>query len=184
MMYFGWSPLVLSFPNPPVPVPVLCWPYRACQLQLVSLSPSCSIYFFSSQVKSRQFAFFQFYPLISRNGKVHYSAGSLFCWLSQGPVVWPRLCDLLVFQNPKEVCAFHFLGRILGFAYIIFFIWSNVNFLLNSHWITFPTQSYLVLYSFFSNLLYSLILWLIVSSLSPHNQHLLFYCVLSILVLT
>ena len=40
------------------------------------------------------------------------------------------------------------------------FVWSNLNFL--------PTQSCLVLYSFCSNLVYSLIMLLMVSSLSPH----------------
>ena len=50
-------------------------------------------------------------------------------------------------------------------------------------WITFPSQLCLVLYSFGSNLLHSLIMWSIVSSLSPHNLHLLFCCVLSILAL-
>ena len=63
------------------------------------------------------------------------------------------------------------------------FIWSNRNFLHNSQWITFPTQSCLVLYSFYVNLHHSLIMWLMVSSLSPHNLHLLFCCVLSILAL-
>ena len=59
-------------------------------------------------------------------------------------------------------------------------VWSNFNFLHNSQWITFPTQSCLVLYSFCANLLHSLIMWVIVSSLSPHNLHLLFCYVLSI----
>ena len=62
------------------------------------------------------------------------------------------------------------------------FVWSNLNFLLTSQWITLPAQSCLVLYSFCANLLHSLI-WLIVSSLSPHNLHLLFCRVLSILAL-
>ena len=52
-----------------------------------------------------------------------------------------------------------------------------------SEWITYPTQSSLVSYSFCANLLHSLIMWLIVSSLSPHNLHLLFCCILSILPL-
>ena len=52
-----------------------------------------------------------------------------------------------------------------------------------SQWITLPTPSYLVLYTFCANLLHSVIMWLIVSPLSPHNLHLLFYCVLSILAL-
>ena len=61
------------------------------------------------------------------------------------------------------------------------FVWSNWNFLHISQWITLPTQSYLTLYSFCANLLYSVIMWLIVSSLSPHSLYLLFCCVLSIL---
>ena len=63
------------------------------------------------------------------------------------------------------------------------FVRSNFNFLHNSHSITLPTQSCLVLYSFCANLLHSLIMWLIVSSLSLHNLHLLFCCVFSILAL-
>ena len=63
------------------------------------------------------------------------------------------------------------------------FVWSNFNFLHDSQWISFHPQSCLVLYSFCPNLLYSLIMWLMVSSLSPHTLHLLFCCVLSILAL-
>ena len=57
-------------------------------------------------------------------------------------------------------------------------VWSNLNFLHISQWITLPT-----LYSFCANLLHSLIMRLIVSSLSPHSLHLLFCCILSILAL-
>ena len=62
-------------------------------------------------------------------------------------------------------------------------VWSNLNFLHISQWITLPTQSCLAFYSFCANLLHSLIMWLIVSSLSPHSLHLMFCCVLSILAL-
>ena len=48
-------------------------------------------------------------------------------------------------------------------------VWSNLNFLHISQWITLPTQSF--------------IMWLIVSSLSQHSLHLLFCWVLSILAL-
>ena len=64
------------------------------------------------------------------------------------------------------------------------FVWSNLDFLHNSQWITFPTKLCLILYSLCTNLLHSLIMWLIVSSLSPHNIRLLFCCVVSIFVLT
>ena len=53
----------------------------------------------------------------------------------------------------------------------------------NSQYITLPTQSCLLLRSFCANLLSSLIMWLVVSSLSPHSLYLLFCCVLSILAL-
>ena len=49
--------------------------------------------------------------------------------------------------------------------------------------ITLPIQSCLALYYFCDNVLLSLIMWLMVSSLSPHSLHLLFCCVLSILTL-
>ena len=63
------------------------------------------------------------------------------------------------------------------------FVWSNLNFLHISQWITLPTQSCLVLYSFCPIMLHLLIMWLIISSLSSHSLHLLFCCVLSILAL-
>ena len=55
------------------------------------------------------------------------------------------------------------------------FAWSNFNFLHISQWITLPSQSCLVLYSFCANLLHSRIMWLIVSSLSPHSLHYYYY---------
>ena len=70
-----------------------------------------------------------------------------------------------------------------GLCIFHLFIWSNISFLHSSQWITLPTQSCLVSYSFSANLLHSFIRRLILSSLSPHNLHLLFCCVLSILVL-
>ena len=62
-------------------------------------------------------------------------------------------------------------------------VWSILNFLHISQRITLPTQSCLALYSFCANLLHSLIMWLIVSSLSLLSRHLLFSCVPSILAL-
>ena len=60
-----------------------------------------SFFLFSSKVSvlTILFAFFQFYPVISWNDKVHYWAGSLFCyWLSLGLVVWSRFGDPFVFH--------------------------------------------------------------------------------------
>ena len=72
ILLFGWFP---------VPVPVLWWLYRAHQLQLVSPSFSCSVVFSRSQARFRYLSLFSlslFYPMVCQNGKVYYSAGSLF----------------------------------------------------------------------------------------------------------
>ena len=74
-----------------------------------------------------------------------------------------------------------FSRRGAGLCIYHLLVWSNLNFLHISQWVTLPTQSCLALYSFCANLLHSLIMWLIFSSLSPHSLHLLFCCVLSIL---
>ena len=57
------------------------------------------------------------------------------------------------------VCIYHLL------------VWSNLNFLHISQWITLPTQSCLVLYSRCANLLFLLIIWLMVSSLLLSRLH-------------
>ena len=54
----------------------------------------------------------------------------------------------------------------------------------NSLWITLSTQSCLILYSFCAILPHSLIIWLIVLTLTPHNLHYLFCSVLTFLALT
>ena len=72
-------------------------------------------------------------------------------------------------RTDVELCIYHL------------FIWSNLNFLHNSQWISLPSQLCLFLYSFSANLLHLLIMWLMVSSLSPYNLHRLFCCILSIL---
>ena len=54
----------------------------------------------------------------------------------------------------------------------------------NFLWISTPAQSCLILNSFCTSLLHSLTLWLIVSSLSLHNQHLVFCCVSLVFGLT
>ena len=48
------------------------------------------------------------YPLFSRF--------SFFCWLSLGLVIGLRLGDLFISQNPRELCASHSPGWILGCA--------------------------------------------------------------------
>ena len=89
-----------------------------------------------------------------------------------------------LYLNISEKCVVSFSRTDSGLCIYHLFVWWNFNYLHNSKRVTFPTQSCLVLYSFSSNLLLLLIIWLIVSSLSLHNLYLLFCCVLSIFTLT
>ena len=92
------------------------------------------------------------------------------------------VCIRVIYESHTSLCeSFSRTGAGLCIYYL--FVWSNWNFLHISQWITLPTQSCLALYSFCANLLHSPIIWLIVSSLSPHSLHLLCCCVLSILAL-
>ena len=91
-----------------------------------------------------------------------------------GLVVWSRLDDPFISQNP---ILFSWTDSVLNIYHLL--VWSNLNFLYNSQWITFFAESCLVLHSFFDNLLHSLIIRFVVSSLSLHNQTLLYlvcYC--------
>ena len=88
--------------------------------------------------------------------------------------------SVCMLKSQRSLCvSFSWTGA--GLCIYHLFVWSNWNFLHISQWITLPTQSSLALYSFCANLLHSLIMWLNISSLSPHGLHLLFCCVLSIL---
>ena len=139
---FRWSPLVLLFPSPPVPLSILWWLYLSCQLQLVSPSLSSSVVFFSSLARSRYLSLFplSFSSTLRSVGMAKSTIWQVpfFCWQSLGLVVWPRLNDSFVFQNPKEFCVSHFLVC----EYTILFVLSNLNFLHISQWIIFPTQSF------------------------------------------
>ena len=129
------------------------------------------------------FRLFQFYSVVCRDSKVDNFVNFLFfffCWLLLGLVFWPRLGDPYVCQSSIGISVFRFLGQALVCTIYHVFAWSNLNFWHISQWITLPTQSCLVLYSFCANLLHSLIIWLMVSSLSPHSLHWLFCCVFSI----
>ena len=82
-------------------------------------------------------------------------------------------------KSHRSLCV-SFSRTSVGLCIYHLFVSSNLNFLHISQWITLPTQSCLVLFSFCANFC---IMWLMVSSLSPHSLHLLFCWVLSILAL-
>ena len=119
------------------------------------------------------FTFFQFYSIVSRKSKVHNFASFLFCWLLY--VLVEDRWSVCMSKYQRSLCV-SFSMTDAGLCIYHLYVLSNFNFL---HIL----QLCLVLYSFCANLMHSLIYWLMVSSLSPHNLHLLFCCVLSILVL-
>ena len=86
--------------------------------------------------------------------------------------------SVCMLKSHRSLCV-SFSKTDAGLCIYYLLLWSNLSFLHISQWITLPTQSCLALYSFCANLLHSLIMWLIVSSLSPHSLHLLFfYCLI------
>ena len=90
--------------------------------------------------------------------------------------------SVCIFKSHGSLCV-GFSRTGAGFCIYHLLLWSNLNFFPISQWITLPTLSYLALYSICANLLHSLIIWLMVSSMSPHSLHLLFWWILSILAL-
>ena len=117
--------------------------------------------------------------MVSWESKVDNFANSLFffvySWLLAE--IWWSVC---LSRSHRNLCfSFHRTGAELCIYHWL--VWSNFNFLHIFQWITLPTQSCLTLYSFCANLLHSLIMWLIVSSVWLHSLYLLFCRVLSIL---
>ena len=184
MQLFGQSLLVLLFPSPPVPLLIHWWLYQVHQSQLVKTPLSCSIVFFS--IPKKGLGIYPSFHLLSILicGQLEKQS-SQFCklliiirsgrlaeirWSVCIPISWWSL-RVSFSMTDSGLCMYHL------------FLWSNFNFLHNSQWIILLTQSCLFLYSFCANLLHSLIMWLTVSSLSPHSLHLLFCRVLSILAL-
>ena len=149
-------------------------------------STVCLFFFqFPSKVQVLIFLFtsFQFY-----SSKVHNSVSSNFFiflkMLLLLTITRPgRLAEIkwsvCISKSQRSLCV-SFSRTDVGLFIYHLVVRSNFGFLHNSLWISFATQLYLVLYTFCANLQHSLIMWLIVSSPSPHNLHLLFCCVLSI----
>ena len=134
-----------------------------------------TIFFSSSLARSRYLflsVFFQFY--LWSDGKVHYSAGSFFCWLSIGLVVQPRFdADLFVSQISKSqrILCISFSRMVSGLC-IYYVCMVKFQFLapFSVDHISYPVLSRLIL--FCANLLYSLMRLIILS-----NHHIIYiYC--------
>ena len=147
-----------------------------------------SFFQFSSKVEIffLLFTFFQFYSVVSWDSKVDNFANSLFFFflliIIRSGLLAETRWSVCTSKSHRNLCVLFSSTAAELYIYHLF-VCSDLNFLHISQWITLPTQSCLALYSFCANLLHSLIMWLMVSSLSPHSLHLLFCCVLSIVVL-
>ena len=90
---------------------------------IISIIVTSMFHSFFSLARSRYWSFFRFLlfsicGLPERQSPL-FSRLLFFCWLSLGLLVWSKLGDLFVYQNPEKFCACHFLGRIPGCAYTI-----------------------------------------------------------------
>ena len=114
--------------------------------------------------------------MVSQYSKVHNFSSSHFLLVFKrsgflSEIRWP------VFMSKSHWClCVPFSRTAAGLCIYHLFVVSNL--LHITQWITLPSQSRVVLYSFCANLLHSLIMWLIVSPLSPHSRYSVFCCVL------
>ena len=89
-----WSPLDLLFPPLPVPLPSFWGLYRVHELQLVSLSCSCSIDFFNLLKGLGTYLSFRFHSFLLRRQSPLFGRFSFFSWLTLGLIIWARFDDL------------------------------------------------------------------------------------------
>ena len=135
------------FQTLPVPLPLLQWLYRVHRLQLVSPSPSCSIVFSVLYQCLGTYLAFRFPSvLLSAKSTIRQDLCFLLTITRSGRLAEIRwsVC-ILIFQRTLW---FSFSRTDSGLSICHLFPWSNLNYLHCSQWITFPTQSCLLLYYF------------------------------------
>ena len=132
------------------------WMVSTCPIIFKSFSPCtkstdynlCNCHFhvprffqFPSKVKVfiLLFTFFQFYSVVSWDSKVHNSAGYLFLLsiIRSGCLAEIRW-SVSMSKSQRSLCVL-FSRTDVGLSIYYLFVWSNLNFLHNSQWITLPT---------------------------------------------
>ena len=121
------------------------------------------------------------------DGKVYYMANFLlflfiFLIITKSSLLDEIRWSVCISKSQRIMCLI--LTNVFLLEHIPFCNIVKFKFLAQFPVISFPSQSCLVLYSFWTSLLYSLIIRLIFSSLSPRNLHFLFCCIVSIFALT
>ena len=108
------------------------------------------------------FTFFQFYSVVNRDSEVDNFTNSFFFLLIiiRSGLLAEIRWSVCMSKSHRSLCvSFSRTSARLWIYHLL--VWSNLNFLHISQWITLPTQSCLVLYSFCANLLHSLIMGLL-----------------------
>ena len=167
--------------NFPAPLPSLWKPFRTHQLQLISPSPSCWIVlflfifffllvFFCFCTLARfkllpLFPFFFFFSLIGLTGR----QSLLISWFSFFKV-WSSKRDLMIglYLKISENFMFH---SPVWFVHLLFDSMISFQFLAQFRMDLFHHQVVSGLNSFGASSLHSLIMWLMVSLLTPQSQH-------------
>ena len=132
--------------------------------------------FFNSLARSRNLSFFSHsFSFILWSAGTEWSTILLVLFFFLLIIIRSGLLDAIrwsvcMSKYHRSLCVL-FSRTGAGLCIYHLFVWSNLNFLLISQSITLPTEACLVLYSFCANLLHSLIMWLMVSSLSLHSLH-------------
>ena len=112
------------------------------------------------QVLISLFTFFQFYSVVSLDSKVDNFAHFLFLMIIiRSGLLAEIRWSVCISKSHRSLCV-SFSKTAAGLCIYHLLAWSNLNFLHISQWINWPTQSCLALYSFFANLLHSLVMWL------------------------
>ena len=174
-----------SKPSSPFNNPLVTVPKAPITIGIIVTFMFHSFFQFSSKVEVfiLIFTVIQFYSVFSRDSKVDNFASSFFLLIIiRSGLLAEIRWSVCTSKSHRSLCV-SFSRTGVGLCIYHLLAWSNLSFLHISQWITLATQSCLLLYSFYANLLHSLIMWLMVSFLSPQSLHLLFCCVLSILVL-
>ena len=144
MLYFEWSPPIISMSSSPfnqhlriVPyAPVTVLPSASCSIVFSFLAKSAYLSLFSISViftlwsaRTVKFNIHQVHFLlltITRSGRHAEITGSV--WISKSQ---RRLC-VYFFKTDSGLCIYYL------------FVWSNFSFLHNSQWITLPTRGVMV----------------------------------------
>ena len=166
------NPLV-TVPNAPITIGIIVTCMFHSFFQFPSIQRSWYLCFFS-----HSFSFILWSAGTAKSTILQFLFFLLLIIIKSGLLAGIRWSVCMLKSHWSLCVAFSRTGAGLCIYHLL--VWSNWNFLHISQWITLPTQSCLALYSLCANLLHSLIIKLMFSSLSPDSLHLLFCWVLSV----